>query len=83
MIPLEHQQEQSVGTEVTNTSVSAGAEANVEAHASIENENQIGDVTISQEAHANVEAHAEAQASAGWDGRNATALMYMQRLEHR
>ena len=31
----------SAGTEVTNTSVAAGAEANVEVHAGVENTNQI------------------------------------------
>ena len=41
----------SAGTEVTDTSVSAGAEANVEVHANAENEEQVGDVTFTQEAH--------------------------------
>jgi len=54
------------GTEVTDTSVSAGVGASVEVHAGVENTNQIGDVTISQEAHAEAEVHAEATTEAGW-----------------
>jgi len=45
----------SVGTEVTDTSVSAGAQAGAEAHAGVENTDTIGDFELKQEAHADVE----------------------------
>ena len=64
----------SVGTEQTDSSVSAGA--GVEAHAGAEANQEtridgFGDVETGQ--HAQAEVHIDAGAEAGFDGRNATA----------